>query len=96
MARIRRTAQSRRDYTDIWDYIAADNQSAADRLIESFDEALELLVEAPGIGRRCEELAPSLRSFPVGNYLIFYRPLTDGIELIRVLHGARNIPRLFG
>lgn len=34
---------------------------------------------------------PALRSSPVGNYLIFYRPLPDGIEILRVLHGARDI-----
>lgn len=95
MARVLRTLQSRQDYADVWDFIAADNPSAADRLIDTFDGTLELLAEAPGIGRLCEELAPSLRSFPVGNYVIFYRPIDDGIELIRVLHGARNIPRLF-
>jgi len=43
------------------------------------------------MGRKVEELAPNLRSFPIGSYLIFYRPVEDGIELIRVLHGARDI-----
>ena len=37
------------------------------------------------------------RSFPLGNHLIFYRPIDDGIELVRVLHGARDIsPEYFG
>ncbi len=95
MARILRTAQSRQDYAEIWDHIAADNLVAADRLLDRFDDTLALLAVAPGIGRLCEELAPGLRSFPVGNYLIFYRPINDGIEFIRVLHGARDIPQLF-
>jgi toxin ParE1/3/4 len=38
---------------------------------------------------------PALRSLSVGNYLIFYRPLADGIEIVRVLHGARDIDSLF-
>jgi len=42
-----------------------------------------------------EDLAPSLRSFPVGNYLIFYRPITDGVEVVRMLHGARELRRIF-
>jgi toxin ParE1/3/4 len=42
-----------------------------------------------------DELIPNLRSFPVGNYLIFYKPLPDGIEVLRVLHGARDLPPFF-
>jgi toxin ParE1/3/4 len=40
-------------------------------------------------------LSPRLRSFPVKNYVIFYRPLEDGIEIVRVLHGAQDLPPLF-
>ena len=44
----------------------------------------------------CEdELGESLRSFPVGNYVIFYRAMQDGIEVVRVLSGFRDIPNLF-
>jgi len=38
-----------------------------------------------------DELAANLRSFPIGNYLVFYRPFEGGIHLIRLLHGAREI-----
>jgi len=38
---------------------------------------------------------PALRSLPVGNYLVFYLPLDDGIEVVRVLHGSREIDALF-
>ena len=49
----------------------------------------------PYVGRHREELSPRLRSLPVGNYVIFYRPMEDGIEVARVLHGARDLPPLF-
>jgi plasmid stabilization system protein ParE len=42
-----------------------------------------------------EELAPNLRSSHVGKYIIFYRPEDEGIEVIRVIHGHRDIPKLF-
>jgi toxin ParE1/3/4 len=42
-----------------------------------------------------EEFAPNLRSAHVGKYTIFYRPEDEGIEVIRVLHGARDLPKLF-
>lgn len=47
------------------------------------------------MGKACEELQPSIRSFPVGKYILFYRPIEGGIELVRVLHGARDIESLF-
>jgi toxin ParE1/3/4 len=45
----------------------------------------------PGCGREEPKLGADLRSFPVGSYLIFYRPAANGIALVRVLHGARDI-----
>lgn len=45
----------------------------------------------PSIGRLHDELAENLRSFPVGRYVIFYLPLLDGIEIVRVLHSARDL-----
>ena len=55
-----------------------------------------MIADSPMIGRTREELAPGLRSFPVGNHVIFYRSVKNGIEVIRVLHGARDIEFLFG
>jgi toxin ParE1/3/4 len=49
----------------------------------------------PELGRLREELSPRLRSFPVGRYVIFYRPMENRIEIARVLHGARDLPPLF-
>jgi toxin ParE1/3/4 len=47
------------------------------------------------MGRRRDELAPGLRSFPAGRYVIFYLPLTDGVDIVRVLHGSRDIETVF-
>ena len=49
----------------------------------------------PELGRQREELSSRLRSWVVGNYVIFYRPQPRGIEVVRVLHGRRNFPALF-
>ena len=53
------------------------------------------LANNPRIGRRREEVAPALRSFPFQDYSILYRPIDDGVEIVRVLHGSRDIERLF-
>jgi toxin ParE1/3/4 len=95
MGLVRKTPTSRKDYRAIWDYIAADNPDAADALLRDLDAALETLSNFPHAGRRRHELRPRLRSYPVGNYLVFYRPLRNGIELVRVLHGARDVRRIF-
>jgi toxin ParE1/3/4 len=91
MPRIVKSRTSRDDYLEIWLYVARDNPAAADRLINDFDHHLEMLARTPMAGRSEGDLAAGLRSFPVGNYLIFYRVIQDGIELARVLHGARDI-----
>jgi toxin ParE1/3/4 len=96
MGLVRRTPMSHRDYGAIWDYIAdGGSPSAADRLLRTFDEKLDLLSDFPGLGPARPELRPRLRSFPVGDYLLFYRPIRGGIELIRVIHGARDLRAVF-
>lgn len=47
------------------------------------------------MGRLKDELAPFLRSFLVKNYLIFYRPIDQGIEIVRILHGLQDIETIF-
>ena len=91
MPHILRTRESRLDYDEIWHYIALRDIIAADRLIDQFDSTLNVIASAPQMGRSVEDLAPNLRTFPIGSYLIFYRPMEDGIQLIRVIHGARDI-----
>jgi len=54
-----------------------------------------LLADNPGLGRARDELRPGLRSFSAGRFLIFYRPLDNGIQVVRVVHGARDIGGLF-
>lgn len=95
MPRLLKTPEAELDLIEIAAYIEADNPAAADRLLDTFEEKFELLSEFPGLGQARDDLARSLRSFPVGSYVIFYLPLEDGIEVIRVLHGARNIRQLF-
>jgi toxin ParE1/3/4 len=53
------------------------------------------LADFPQIGTRRDELKAGLRSQPVGNYLIFYFPLEDGIDIVRVLHGSRDVDAIF-
>lgn len=83
------------DLDEIWDYVAQDNPDAADRLIDAIEEKCRLLADYPKLGTNCDNLHPNLRFLAIGKYLLFYLPLENGIELVRVLHGARDLESLF-
>jgi toxin ParE1/3/4 len=83
--------QVQADLDAIWDFIAADNMAAADRLLDRVGAGIEMLAHNPFAGRERPELAPSLRSFPIGNYVIFYLPLDNGVDVVRVLSGYLDI-----
>jgi toxin ParE1/3/4 len=92
-------APSARDDLDrIWDYIAIESESpiAAEKLLDRIHETFAQIARNPGSGTTCEWLRPGLRRFPVWPYIIFYTPQRDAVEILRVLHGARNIEALFG
>ena len=95
MPAIHRTAASRQDYLDIFLYVAQHNLPAAERLIKRFDEALAVLSENPHMAPQRADLGSGIRGHPVGNYVLFYRPTRDGISLLRALHGARDLRRIF-
>jgi toxin ParE1/3/4 len=91
MRRCEFTPAALRDLRGIHAFIAQDNPTAGAHLISKIERACEGLSEMPGQGRFRSEFAPGLRSFLVSPYLIFYREQADGIEIVRVLHGARDI-----
>jgi toxin ParE1/3/4 len=79
------------DLDSIWNFIAEDSVGAADRQVARIGEIFEMLIENPLAGRERPELQPRLRSFPVGSYVVFYIPLPDGIEIVRVMNGRQDI-----
>ncbi|MCD0423538.1 type II toxin-antitoxin system RelE/ParE family toxin [Rubrivivax sp. JA1024] len=85
--------KARADLDEIWSFIAADSERSADAVISLITDAMAMLAINPAAGRRRAELSLSLRSFPVGNYLIFYSAEPDGIRIVRVLHGRQDISR---
>ncbi len=95
--RILRTPEAHQDLLDIWAYIAVENAPAiADTVLARIHGALDVLAFAPGIGRERSEFPGMPRSFVVRPYVIFYEPLPggDGILVWRIIHGARDLPRL--
>jgi len=92
--RVRRTARADADIEGIAKWIARDSVDAALRWLDGLDEAMGRLAQTPGSGTERGELRAGMRSSPFGNYLIFFRPMRDGIVVVRVIHGARDYRRL--
>ncbi|HTW61185.1 MAG TPA: type II toxin-antitoxin system RelE/ParE family toxin [Terracidiphilus sp.] len=92
--RVARKAQSELD--DIFVYLAEHaGLDVADRVVEAIEEQFALLGESPGIGRRRDDLAPGVLSFPVGKYIIYYRKARGAVHILHVFHGARDQERAF-
>lgn len=89
------------DLEEITGYIAADHSVAAEDLREDILDTAENLGHQPGLGIRprfSSSRFAGIRFLPASqypNYLLFYRELPDEVEVMRILHGARNLPPLF-
>ena len=93
--RLRIRPEARQDLREIGDYIARDDRAAARRFVRLLRDKCALLADNPCIGRKRPELRPGLRSFPVQSYVIFYRVLEGTVEIVNVIHGARDVEALF-
>jgi len=94
MAIFRKTAKAEEDLIVVWLYIAQDKPSAADHLLDTFEEKGQLLAENPELGQARPDIAEDLRYLSVGRYLMLYRTIPGGIELVRVVQGMRMLDDL--
>lgn len=88
--------QARRDLDEIWDWVSANSVRTADRLQKAILEKFLMLLRQPLLGEACDDISPGLRSFPVSRYVIYYRIVSHGIDVARVVDGARDVSLLFG
>jgi toxin ParE1/3/4 len=95
MAQVLLTIEAEESRIELWLHVAQDSSDAADRLLERIDEKCRLYATQPEMGIPRPELGRQVRCFPVGNYVVIYRPLEDGILVLLVIHGARDIPAIF-
>jgi toxin ParE1/3/4 len=100
-AEVTRRARARQDLISHYEFIARDNPNAAERFLDSVERELKVLLKFPGLGAVRSFSNPRLAGMRMRvvpgfrKYLIFYRPNEVGIELVRVLHGARDLPAQF-
>lgn len=91
MAILKRTRQAEIDLLEIWDFIAADNMAAADKVVRKLDERSRELLDNPELGPARDDIIKDMRHLVMDNYLILYRIDGEYIEVVRYLHGARNL-----
>jgi toxin ParE1/3/4 len=90
------TIPASRDLENILDYLAAQGGiNRAEIFLKKINQKFKTLASFPNMGKSRDELLPKLRSFPMENYLIFYRPIEEGIEVLRVVSGYQNLTKLF-
>jgi len=94
----RLSSRARADLDDIWHHIVIEggSESAADSVVDLIADRFRLLSDWPRLGRARNDLRRGLRSFLVGDYVIFYRITRAGVVIQRVLHGRRDIERILG
>lgn len=68
---------------------------AADQVLDDIEAKFYMLADNPQMGRLRSDIAPELRYFTAAKYLILYRTISGGVQIVRVIHGARDLPRLF-
>ncbi len=79
------------DFEQIGDFIAKDNLDAAISFVQRLRQRCRQIAEFPGIGRRRSDLRSGYRSVTEGEYIILYVASSDTVEIVRVLHGKRDI-----
>jgi plasmid stabilization system protein ParE len=95
MKRFKLAPEAARDIREIWAYIAKDSIKAARRVRLEIVDACRRIARNPRVGHSREDLTDKPVLFwPVGSYLIIYNPARKPVEIVRVVHAARDVPSL--
>jgi toxin ParE1/3/4 len=97
MPQVRRTALAINDLREIAYFIGEQTQSRETvlRWLDLIDRRCDVYATQPLLGEAFPEAGIGLRKFSVGNYLVIYRPIPAGIEIIRVVNGRRDLRELW-
>jgi toxin ParE1/3/4 len=95
MGSYRLARDAEKDLEDIWVYLGAHDDVAADLAVGKILDRLPMLAQFPSMGVARARLMVGLRSFPVRPYVVFYVLIPGGIEILRIIHQSRDVERLF-
>ena len=94
MSELKLTKAAFDDLVEIWSFIAADNELRADEIVRSIKQQYSRLPQYPLLGRERNDLCKGYRSLSCGKYSIFYKLVGAEVQIMRILHGARDVTRL--
>ena len=83
------------DLDEISDHFLRRNIDAGEQFVNRFEQKCQNLVKFPNMGRSYAEIEPTLRGVPLDGYVILYRVIDEGVEIVRVVSGYRNLESLF-
>lgn len=95
MAKLVILPAARADLIDIGDFIALDNRPRAASFVAEIEAKIVEVGERPGSFQKRDELHKGLRHARHGRYLIFFIEVGDEVQIVRVIQGSRDLPRLF-
>ncbi|WP_094671341.1 type II toxin-antitoxin system RelE/ParE family toxin [Hydrocoleum sp. CS-953] len=87
--------EASQDLDEIFDYFAYHNVGVGERFVIAFENKCEKLLQFPNMAKSYQDIEPSLRGIPLHNYIILYCLIDNGVEIVRVVSGYRNLEYLF-
>jgi toxin ParE1/3/4 len=93
--RVQVNIEAEEDLIDIWASIAVHNPAAADKYVHLLGLRIDSLFDMPERGTMRDDVQNGMRMLVEGNYLIFYRVFEGQVEVLRVIHGARDLTKIF-
>lgn len=94
MSRFVLSPRAQADLNDIWDYSARRwGMDQAERYLRRIAEAVDLVAETPERGRNCDHIREGHRKYQVGSHILFYREMSGGIDVVRILHQQLDFDR---
>jgi len=94
MAEILFRRSALRDLQQIGQYIAREDAAAAERFRNTIVRRIDLLRQFPESARPRPEFGPGIRTIPIGRYIVILRVELPKVVVLRIIHGARDLPRL--
>jgi len=94
MSKVRYTRQAREDLLNIWEWIAPENPATADRVYDEIETRCSSLRDYPRLGRPRPEIGMDARSLVIERWIALYRIVTDGVQVVRIVDGARDLTKL--
>ena len=95
MSRFIISIEASTDLDEIGDYFLARSMEAGERWFQEFNQKCKYLAQYPNIGRSYSDVRSYLRGLPLNGFILFYRLKGDGIEIMRVINGRRDLDEVF-